>query len=107
MIVLISLLSLWLCQLVSCQLPIETQQEARDIACGLARDGLTGDTECALANARLVLVTNGIQQTITTADLNQICGSTTCADLVEIALTCIGNEDRMLGIVSKRTCNMT
>ena len=98
MMLLISFLSLWLCHLVSCQ--IETQQQARDVACDIATDGLSGDTECALATARLVLATNGIQQTITTADLNQLCGPTACADLVQITTMCIGNEDRMLGVVS-------
>ena len=102
MIVLISLLSLWLCHLVSSQLAIETQEEARRIACNLATDGLSGDTECALANARFVLVTNGFQQTISTADLNQICGPTTCADLVQttISVPCIREGDPVIEAVS-------
>ena len=100
MMLLITFLSLWLCHFVSCQ--IETEQEARDIACDIAINGLSGSTECALANSRLVLATNGIQQTITTADLNQVCGPTACAGLVQLTTICIGNEDRRLGTVSKR-----
>ena len=90
MTVLISLFILWLFHLVSCQ--IQSQEDAISIACDLAMDGLSGDTECALASAQGVLVSNGIPQTLSAANLNQLCGSPACAQLLEITPMCLGPD---------------
>lgn len=87
MSVLIYFLSLCLFHSVSCQ--IETQEQAIDIACEVIINGLSGNTECALANGRGVLVTNGIEQTLSSADLYQLCGPTACAALTDITPICI------------------
>ena len=89
MTVLISLFTLWLFHLVSCQ--IESQEDAIRIACDFTVDGLSGDTKCALASARGMLVSNGIPQTLSAANLNQLCGSTACAQLLEITPMCLGS----------------
>jgi len=98
MIVLISLLSLWVLHSVRCQ--IQSPEQAREIACDIAIGGLSGDPECTLAASRFVLTTNGIQQSLSTLNLNQICGPTTCANLIYFisALPCSG--DRMPNSVS-------
>ena len=92
MIVLISLLSLSLFHSVRCQ--IQSPEEAREVACRVTINGFSGDPECAIAASRFILVTNGIQQTLSTANLNQICGPTACADLVYLASTLPCNDDR-------------
>ena len=101
MIITICFVGLWLFHLVTCQ--IETQQEAVDVACRIVRDGLSGDDAwCAIARSRFMLVTNGLKQTITIADINQICGPNSCAALVDLLMTrCIGAEDRVAIMVSK------
>jgi len=98
MIVLISLLSLWLFP-VRCQ--IQSPEQAREIACRIAIDGFSGDPECALATSRFILATNGIQQTLSTANLDQICGPTACADLIYLASALPCNDDRTPDPVSK------
>ena len=99
MIVLISLLSLWLFHSVRCQ--IQSPEQAREIACDIAIRGFSGDPECALAASRFVLATNGIQQTLSTANINQICGPTACADLIYFVSTLPCNDDRTPNSVSK------
>ena len=97
MIIAICFVGLWLCHLVTCQ--IETQQEAVDVACRIVRDGLSGDSaQCAIARSRFLLVTNGLKQTITITDINQICGPNACAALVDLSPLCIGAEDRATGL---------
>lgn len=76
--------------MVNCQ--IESQEDAIRRACDFAVDGLSGDTECALTVAQLVLVTNGIPQTLSATNLNQLCGSTACAQLIEITPMCAGAD---------------
>ena len=100
MIVTISLLSLWLFHSVRCQ--VQSPQEAREIACRIAINGFSGDPECALATSRFTLVTNGIQQTLSTANLNQVCGQTACADLVYLVSTLPCNGDGTPDPVSKK-----
>lgn len=95
MIILISLFTLWLFHSVSCQI-IGSQQDtinaAINAACNILTDGLSSDTECALANARGVIAANGISQTLSATDLNQLCGPTACAQLFELTPYCIGNS---------------
>ena len=94
MAVFVTLFTLWLFHLVNCQ--IASQEEAINLACEFAMDGLSSDTECALAITRTVLVINGIPQTLSAADLNQLCGPTACAQLVEITPMCRSSAVRKL-----------
>ena len=90
MIVSVSLF-LWLFHSVSCQ--IQSPEEARNIACDIALDGLTtADTECSLAAARSVLVTNGLEGSLSMDNLNQLCGPTPCAELLDIVIMCSGEK---------------
>ena len=100
MTVFITLFTLWLFNSVNCQ--IESQEEAINSACRFATDGLSSDTECALAVTRTVLVTNGIPQILSATDLNQFCGPTACAQLVEITPMCpMRNQDERTRAVRK------
>lgn len=72
---------------------IDTPEDARRVACSLAVRGLTGDPQCALSAARLNLASQGINQSLAIDDLNELCTSTPCAQLIDLQLETICEDE--------------
>ena len=68
---------------------IDSPEDARSVACSLSNSGLSGDPQCALSAARFVLAGQGINQTLTIDDLNELCTATPCAQLIDLRLKTI------------------
>ena len=68
---------------------IDSPEDARSVACSLSNSGLSGDPQCALSAARFVLAGQGINQTLTINDLNELCTATPCAQLIDLRLKTI------------------
>ena len=63
-------------------------------------DGLSGDPQCALSTARFTLAGQRIDQTTGIDDLDELCGVTTCAQLVDLATISISGHNVAVSIVN-------